>query len=85
MRGGGIGASLEAFPMPLGSVDILFNWPNAEAFGRPPPKCPAAAEPAPRANKAAGVARTTNNAKPTFSDVFDMAKLHDDSLGTPNA
>jgi hypothetical protein len=80
MRGGGIGATLEAFPIPLGSTDILFNWLNAEAFGRPPPKCPIAAEPAPRANEAAGVARTTNNAKPTFTEVFDMAKLHDDSL-----
>ena len=25
MRGGGIGASLEAFPIPLGSTDILSN------------------------------------------------------------
>jgi hypothetical protein len=80
MRGGGIGATLEAFPIPLGSTDILFNWPNAEAFGRPPPKCPIAAEPAPRANEAAGVAKITNNAKPTFTEVFDMAKLHDNSL-----
>ena len=35
MRGGGIGATFLAFPIPLGSTNILFNAPNAAAFGRP--------------------------------------------------
>ena len=37
MRGGGIGATLEAFPVPLGSSDILSNMLIAAASGRPPP------------------------------------------------
>jgi hypothetical protein len=80
MRGGGIGATFLAFPIPLGSTNILFNAPNAAAFGRPPPKCPVAAEPAPCANEAAGEAKTTKNAKATFTEVLDMGKLHYDSL-----
>jgi hypothetical protein len=77
MRGGGIGATLDAFPIPLGLADILSNAPSKAAFGRPPPKCPVAAEPPPRpppprANEAAGVAKTINNAIATFTEVFDM-------------
>jgi hypothetical protein len=80
MRGGGIGATLEAFPIPLGSADILPNAPSSAAFGRPPtvptaadPECPAAAEPPPpRANEAAEVAKTRNNAMANFVVVFDM-------------
>ena len=71
MRGGGIGATFLAFPIPLGSTNVLFNAPNAAAFGRPPPKCPAAAEPA---NEAAGEAKTTKNAKATFTEVLDMGE-----------
>jgi hypothetical protein len=79
MRGGGIGATLEAFPIPLGSVDILPNAPSSAAFGRPSvptaadPECPTAAEPPPpRANEAAVVAKTRNNAMANFVVVFDM-------------
>jgi hypothetical protein len=80
MRGGGIGATLEAFPIPLGSVDILPNAPSSAAFGRPStvptaadPECPIAAEPPPpRANEAAEVAKTRNNAMANFVVVFDM-------------
>jgi hypothetical protein len=43
-----------------------------------PPKCPVAAEPAPCANEAAGEAKTTKNAKATFTEVLDMGKLHYD-------
>ncbi|HEY2210603.1 MAG TPA: hypothetical protein VGH62_03100, partial [Bradyrhizobium sp.] len=86
MRGGGSGATLEAFPTPLGSTATLFIPP---AFAGP---CaipligtfPVAAEPALRANcanEAAGVARTTKSAKAIFTAVFGMGKLHYDSLG----
>ena len=81
MRGGGIGAILEAFPIPLGSVDILPNAPSSAAFGRAAPtvptaadpECPTAAEPPPpRANEAAEVAKTRNNAMANFVVAFDM-------------
>ena len=78
MLGGASGATLEAFPIPLGSTNIS-SAPIVAAFGRPPPKCPIAAEPPPRpppppprANEAAGVAKTMNNAIATFTEVFDM-------------
>jgi hypothetical protein len=71
MSGGGIGAIFLAFPIPLGSTNVLFNAPNAAAFGRLPPKCPVAAEPA---NEAAGEAKTTKNAKATFTEVLDMGE-----------
>ena len=74
MRGGGIGATFLAFPIPLGSTNILFNAPNAAAFGRPPPKCPVAAEPAPCANEAAGEAKTTKNAKATFTELLNTRR-----------
>src|SRR6266403_4953317 len=85
MRGGGIGATLLALPMPLGSTAALFIPPAfagpreipligtfpvaAEPADRGNP--PIAAEPAcpppcpPRANEAAGQAKTTKNAKAT--------------------
>jgi hypothetical protein len=73
MRGGGIGATLEAFPIPLGSDDILPRALSSAAFGRPAPGCPIAAEPPPpRANEAAEVAKTRNNAMANFVVVFDM-------------
>src|SRR5260370_6411480 len=62
---------LLAFPIPLGSTNVLFNAPSAAAFGRPPPECPVAAEPA---NEAAGEASTTKNAKATFTEVLDMGE-----------
>ena len=79
MFGGGGGATLEAFPIPLGSTEILSSVPSSAALGRPPPvpaaaepECPAAAEPPPRANEAAGVAKTRNKAIANFVVVFDI-------------
>ena len=74
MRGGGIGATLEAFPIPLGSTNIS-SAPIVAALSRPAPECPVAAEPAwppPRANEAAGGVKTMNNAIATFTEVLDM-------------
>jgi hypothetical protein len=80
IRGGGSGATLDAFPIPLGSTDIFSNAPRVAAFGRAappnPPECPIPAAPPPFANEAAGVAKTMNNAIATFTEVFDMGKLH---------
>jgi len=79
MFGGGGGATLEAFPIPLGSTNIS-SAPIVAAFGRLPPKCPIAAEPAcpppcpPRANEAAGGVKTMNNAKAIFTEVLDMGE-----------
>jgi hypothetical protein len=90
MCGCGSGAILEALPTPLGSTVALFippalpgprgiplmgTFPIApEPAGRanPPiaPPCP------PLANAAVGEAKTTKNTKATFTDVFDMGKLH---------
>jgi hypothetical protein len=84
MRGGGA-ATLEAFPIPLGSTATLFI-PPAFAGPRAIPLIgtfPVPAEPglrANRANEAAGVARTKNTAKAIFAEVFGMGKLHYDSL-----
>src|SRR6266403_1020072 len=77
MRGGGIGATLLALPIPLGSTAALFI-PPAFAGPRAIPLIGTfrvAAEPglrANRANVAAGVARTT--------EVFGMGRLHYYSL-----
>jgi hypothetical protein len=79
MRGGAIGATLEAFALPLGSTCILANALLAAAFGRAPPappECPIPAEPPPRANEAAGKAKSAKRTKATFTEVFDMGKLH---------
>ena len=79
MRGGGIGATLEAFPIPLGSTDIFSNAPRVAAFGRAPPtppECPIPAEPPPRANDAVGKTKTMKKTKAIFTEVFDMGKLH---------
>jgi hypothetical protein len=72
MRGGGMGATLEAFAIPLGSTDILSNALSPAAFGRSASKYPVAAGLRLRANEAAGMARNTNDAKATFTEVFDM-------------
>jgi hypothetical protein len=79
MRGGGGAATLAALPTPLGSTDIFPNAPRVAAFGRAAPapaEGPIPAAPPPRANEAAGVAKTMNNAIATFTEVFDMGKLH---------
>lgn len=67
-----MGATLEAFPIPLGSTDLLSNALSPAAFGRSASKYPVAAGLRLRANEAAGMARTTNDAKATFTEVFDM-------------
>ncbi len=67
MFGGGGEATLEAFPIPLGSTNTLVAVPIAAPVARLPPEpvaaepeCPATAEPPPpRANEAAGVVRAT--------------------------
>ena len=77
MRGGGGAATLAALPIPLESTGALLNaLLSAPAFGRPPPRFPVAAEPPPRANETEGMAKTMNNAIATFTEVFDMGKLH---------
>jgi hypothetical protein len=79
MRGGGIGATLEAFPLPLGSTDIFSNAPRVAGFARAPPtppECPIPAEPPARANDAVGKAKTMKKTKATFTEMFDMGKLH---------
>jgi hypothetical protein len=85
MRGGGSGATLEAFPTPLGSTVALFIPPAFPGPGGIPliGTFPAAAEPAFRANEAAGEAKITKNANTTFAEVFDMGKLHYDSPERP--
>jgi hypothetical protein len=86
MRGGAIGATLEAFPIPLGSTDMLSNALILAAFDRAaptPPECPIPAEPPARANEAAGKAKSTKRTKATFTEVFDMGKLHLGFTRTP--
>ena len=78
MCGGAIGATLEAFALPLGSTDMLSNALILAAFDRTPPtapECPISAEPPPRPNEAAGKAKSTKRTA-TFTEVFDMGKLH---------
>ena len=61
-RGGAIGATLEAFALPLGSTDMLSNALILAAFDRAPPtppECPIPAEPPPRPHEAAGKAKST--------------------------
>jgi hypothetical protein len=76
MRGGVGAATVGSANLLLGLANILAAPICApSAFGRLPP-IPAA--PPPRANEAAGVAKTMNNAIATFTftEVFDMGKLH---------
>ena len=75
MRGGGGAATVGGASLLLGLANILaapICAPSA-AFGRLPP---IAAPPPPLANEAAGVAKTRDNAIATFTEVFDMGKLH---------
>jgi hypothetical protein len=96
MCGCGSPADLEALTTPLGSTVALFIPPTlpgprgipligtfpvpAEPAARanpcenPPPPCP------PRANEAAGGARTIDNTKAIFNARSDIAKLFSDSL-----
>ena len=81
MRGDGRGATLEALPIPLGSIITLFSPPAFAGPGAIPliGKLPDPAAPAIRAacaNEAAGVARDSNNTKAIFAAVLDMTKLH---------
>ena len=71
-RGSGSAATLEAFPRPAGIIVVIGTFPVA-------------AEPPSRANEAAGEAKTTKNAKATFAQVFDIRKIHYDSLEPENA
>jgi hypothetical protein len=91
--GVGVGATLEAFPTPLGSTDALFIPPAfAGPRGMPligtfpvaaEPACRAnPAEPPCRANETAGQAKATKNAKAIFTEVFDMRKSRFDQLET---
>jgi hypothetical protein len=79
MRGGGGAATPGALPTLLGLANMLaapICEPSA-AFGRLPPIA-APPPPPPLANEAAGVAKTRDNAIATFTftEVFDMGKLH---------
>ena len=82
MRGDGGAATVGGANLLLGLANILaapICAPSA-AFGRLPP-IPAAPPPSPtppRADEAAGVAKTMNNATATFTftEVFDIGKLH---------
>jgi hypothetical protein len=78
MRGGGGAATLAALPTPLGSTVALFIPPAFAGPGAIPliGTFPAAAEPALRANEAAGAAATTARiATAIFVEVLDMATL----------
>jgi hypothetical protein len=75
-RDGGIKAILEPFPIPLGSTNALSAALIVAAFLLSPPNRPVASSwPAARANDAVGKAKTTNK-KATFTEVFDIGKLH---------
>jgi hypothetical protein len=74
MCGGGNGATLLAFPIPLGSVTVLIAVPIAApsaALGRP--------NPPPRANEAVVEANTMKITAASFTAVFDIRKLHQNS------
>src|SRR5258706_5883250 len=84
MRGGGGAATPGAVPtlLRLGHMLAAPICEPSAAFGRlppiaapPPPRPPT---PPPPANEAAGVAKTRDNAIATFTftEVFDMGKLH---------
>jgi hypothetical protein len=72
MRGGGMAVTLLAFPIPLGSVSMLFAALMAAALA---PSCPVGAKPPPCANAAPGTARIMNSAAAIFRELFDMVML----------
>jgi hypothetical protein len=72
MRGGGIGATLEAFPIPLASTDIFSKAPRVAASGRAaptPPNWPIPIEPPPRANDAVGKAKAMKDESDFYRSV----------------
>ncbi|HEV7411641.1 MAG TPA: hypothetical protein VGO01_24420 [Bradyrhizobium sp.] len=80
MRGGGIGATLLALPMPLGSTIALFIPP---AFAGPAAipligTFPIPASPAILANEAAGAARMTRRVIAIVFALLDITMLHFD-------
>jgi hypothetical protein len=81
MRGGGSGAILEAFPIPLGSTPALlmppaFAGPGAiPLIGTFPEPAPPGVRPPICAKEAAG-ASTSRTAKAIFIEVFDIVELH---------
>src|SRR5947209_16606250 len=78
MRGGGIGATLLALPMPLGSTVALFRPPMFAGPGGIPliGTFPIPASPAILANEAAGAARKTRRAIAIVLALLDMTRLH---------
>jgi len=84
MRGGGIGATLLALPMPLGSTAALFIPPAFAGPGEIPliGTFPIPASPAILANEAAGAARKMRRAIAIVLALLDMTRLHiDESVG----
>src|ERR1700710_1457634 len=84
MRGGGIGATLLALPMPLGSTVTLFIPPALAGPAGIPlmGTFPVPPSPAILANEAAGAARTTSRAMVTVFALLDITKLLiDESAG----
>jgi hypothetical protein len=84
--GGGNGAILEEFSIPLGSAAALFSPPElAGPKGIPLiARCPAPAAPAIWANEAAGVARR-RNARTILAGLLDIRKLRDSRSAQLNA
>jgi hypothetical protein len=78
MRGGGMGAILEALPIPLGSTVTLFIPPALAGPGAMPliGTFPDPASPAIRANEAAGAETRSRKTSAIFVDVFDTMSLH---------
>jgi hypothetical protein len=76
MRGGGSGANLEAFAIPLGSTVALFMPPTLAGPGGIPltGTLPMPASPAVLANEAAGK-RTRRTARMIFAEALDITKL----------
>jgi hypothetical protein len=77
MRGGGIGATLLALAMPLGSTEALFIPPTLAGPAAIPliGTFPIPASPAIRANEAAGAARMTRRAMAIVFVLLDITRL----------
>jgi hypothetical protein len=84
MRGGGIGATLLALAMPLGSTDALFIPPALAGPAGIPliGTFPMPASPATLANEAAGAASMTRTAMAIVFALLDIMRLLiDESIG----